>query len=655
MRLINNMRSLQKTPFALLIILGLTFFSYFNILNNQFVWDDYEFIVQWETPRNFSNFPEFLKGVTPPGHEGVYRPVRTMLYSVAMNFFGTQNPFPYHLQGLLIHLLVTSVIFFIVKKLTDNSLLSFITALLFGLHPIHIENVSFATANFDLFGLLFMFGAYLLYLVSERGKKKLLLIISLFFAFLALFTYELSLPLIILIIMADFFFHEKHKNIKYSLPLYGLFLIPTALYFFIRFVVVHVPTRSGFMLDNFYLTMLTMAKVFLRYIQLLIFPLDLNVIPTIAPGITALRAESAAAANQSIFEIQTILAVCIIIGIIASIILLYKRHKIASFALVWILITMLPFANVIPVGILFSERYLYAVSFGLCLFIAYWVVFIFELKNIASLAKKATIGVLIVLLGFYFVRTVTRNNDWQNSVALWEQTISRSPENPDMYNNAGIAYSQAGDNKGAIQKFQEAIKLNNKDARYYANMALSMWNSGQFYNAMEAWEQAHTLDLDNEVYTINLARAYLAFKQEKTAITLLSTAQFEGYEYQAQYMLGEAYFKIGAYDLAESNFAESIKIKPDYAEAYGGLASVYMVKKDYKKAQQLLTTSIRLNSHFAPSYHNLALIYVTRQEYNQALAMVNQALNLQPNFPEAQQLKESITRFLKARENRTTK
>lgn len=643
------MKLLQKTPFALLIILGLTFFAYFNILNNQFVWDDYEFIIQWETPRNFSNFPEFLKGVTPPGHEGVYRPIRAMLYSVAMNFFGTQNPFPYHLQGLLIHLLVTSVVFFIVKKLTDNSLLSFITALLFGLHPIHIENVSFATANFDLFGLLFMFGAYLLYLVSERGKSKLLLILSLFFAFLALFTYELSLPLIILIIMADFFFHKKHKNTKHSLPLYGLFLIPTALYFFIRFVVVHVPGRSGFMLDSFYLTMLTMAKVFLRYIQLLIFPLDLNVIPTIAPGITALRAKSAAAENQSIFEIQTILAVFILIGIIVSIILLYKRHKIASFALVWILVTMLPFSNIVPVGILFSERYLYAVSFGLCLFISYWIVFIFEHKNIASLAKKATIGMLLILLGFYFVRTVTRNNDWQNSITLWEQTISRSPENPDMYNNAGIAYSQAGDNNGAIQKFQEAIKLNNKDARYYANMALNLWNSGRFYEAMSAWEEAHRLDPKKEVYSINLGKGYLSLKKESAAIKILTETKFKEYDYQVYSMLGEAYFKIGRFDLAESNFAESIKIKPDFAEAYSGLASVYMVKKDYKKAQQLLTTSIRLNSHFAPSYHNLALIYVTRQEYNQALAMVNQALNLQPNFPEAQQLKESITRFLKAR------
>lgn len=641
---------LRKTPFALLIILGLTFFTYTNILNNQFVWDDFEFIVQWETPRDLTNISEFLKSATPPGHEGVYRPIRTLLYGIAMNAFGNENPFLYHLQGIVIHLSITTLCFFIVKKVTDNVLMAFLTALLFGLHPIHVENVSFATANFDLYGVLSMFASYLLYLHSERGKKKVQITLSLIFAFIALFTYELTLPLIVLILMADVFF-VSGKDFKQTIPIYGLFIIPTALYFFIRFVVIQVPTRSGFLLDSFYLTMLTMTKVFLRYVQLLLFPLDLNVIPTIAPGITALKAEPDAAATQGLVEIQTILAVLIIGGILTALFYLYKRHKIASFALAWILVTMVPFSNVIPVGILFSERYLYIVSFGMCLFIAYWTVFLLEHRKIPNIAKKATVASLVILLGFYFTRTITRNNDWQSSIQLWEHTISRSPDNADMYNNAGIAYSQAGDNEGAIEKFKEAIEINPEDARYHANMALNLWNTGKFYDATSSWKQAHLLDPKNEVYAVNAGKAYLSLKQEKEAIRILSSTQFDAYTTQAQGILGEAYFKIGRFDLAEKSFKKSIEVDPNYAEGYSGLASIFMVKKDYKTAQQLLIKSIRLNPKVAPAYHNLALVHITQQKIDQAYAMVNQALALQPDFPEAQQLKESIERFLKARQS----
>jgi len=644
---------LLKTHYALLILLSLTFLAYAAILNNQFVWDDFEFIVQWETPRNLQNFPEFLKGVTPPGHEGVYRPIRTILYSIAIHIFGIENPFPYHLQGLLLHLGITTVIYFIVKKLSNNPLLSLLTAIIFGLHPIHTENIAFATANFDLYGILFMFASYLLYLYSERGKKRIQLVCALVFAFLAIFTNELTLPLIVFIFITDFLLTSK-STVKKTLPIYGLFLLPTILYFFIRFILVDIPTRTGFLVDSFFFTMLTMTKVFLRYIILLILPLDLNVIPTIAPGITSLEAEESAVFSQSVFEAQSIITILIIVGLIASIVFLYKSHKIASFALLWIVVAMLPFSNIIPVGILFSERYLYIASFGVCLFAAYWFVYVVEHKNIPTVIKNVTLGLLIILLSFYFIRTVLRNNDWQNSVVLWEQTISQSPNNADMYNNAGIAYSQAGENERAIEKFRKAIEIHPNDARYHANMALSLWNSGQFYEALSAWEEANRIDPNNETYANNLAKGYLALEQEEAAIKTLTSTEFNEYAYQAYTMLGEAYFKVGAYDKSEESFRKSIKLNSTYAEAYGGLASIYMVKKDTEVAKDLLIKTIRLNPEFAPAYHNLALIYLSRQEIEQAHAMVNQALSLQPHFPEAQQLKENIERFLETRENRAT-
>lgn len=638
---------IKKPWFQLLIVILLTFAAYINILNNGFVWDDYEFIVQWELPRSFSNLPEFLKGATPPGHEGVYRPVRNILYAFSFYLFEAQNPLFYHLQGIVLHSLITLLVFFVTKRLTKNHMLSILTALIFGIHPIHTESVSFATVNFDLYGIGFMFISYFLYLKSKKGKNKKFLIFSLIFATLSLFSYELSLPLLLLIISTDFLlFQHNLRPLKKNL-VYLLYLIPTAFYFFVRFIILEIPTRTGFLVDSFYYTMLTMTKVFLRYATLLLLPLDLNVIPTISPGITALKADYSAVKSQELINLYSITASILVLIIVFLIFFLRKRHKIASFSLAWMILAFLPFSNIIPAGILFSERYLYVVSFGMSLFIAYWFVYLFESENISSLGKKIVLILLITLLTFYFLRTVTRNNDWENSISLWQNTISRSPDNADMYNNLGIAYSQNEEFNKAIDSFKKAIKLNPYDARYFGNAALNYNNIKQSFNATYYWEKAYSLDPQNEVYAINLAKAYYDNKKDIQALKILMNTRFNKLIYEAHFLTGDIYFNNKNIDKAEEEFKKSIIQKKDYYVAYNGLGSVYLVKKDLPRAESNFKRAISINPNFPPSYNNLALLYVAKGEYELALKTVKQALLLQPDFAEAKRLNDDLENLIK--------
>src|SRR3989344_1936153 len=195
---------LQSTKFQLGIIILLTILAYSNIFQNNFMFDDKFFVIDWKINKNFNNIKElFLYDSVMPGVVG-YRPVRGIFYILGYAIYG-ENPLGWHINSIIIHILCTVLVYFITKELIQNakfkvqnfnsklksnkkiinhySLFSipFITALLFGLHPIHTEAITFITASMDSIGFLFLLLSFYLY---QKGGKKLYLL-SLICTFIA--------------------------------------------------------------------------------------------------------------------------------------------------------------------------------------------------------------------------------------------------------------------------------------------------------------------------------------------------------------------------------------------------------------------------------------------------------------------------------------
>jgi protein O-mannosyl-transferase len=194
------------------ILLFLTVLVYLNIFENEFTWDDKSFIVEWQEIKSFENFGKFLQGIVPVGHSGVYRPVRTIFYAISYGIWGL-NPFGYHLQSLLIHLSATILIFYISCHIVKNNKIAFLASLIFGVHPIHTESITVMTSSFDTLGIVFFLASFYTYILYEDNKN--ILIISLFFAALAFFTYELTLTLPLLFILYDFCIRKNLKKKPY--------------------------------------------------------------------------------------------------------------------------------------------------------------------------------------------------------------------------------------------------------------------------------------------------------------------------------------------------------------------------------------------------------------------------------------------------------
>ena len=211
--------------------------------------------------------------------------------------------------------------------------LPFLTALLFGLHPVHTETITYMASAMDAIGIVFFLGAFYLYLQNKIFPS---VIISL----LAFFTTEIALTLPILIIFYDWVVGKLSKN---RAIIYSWFGAMAAFYVVVRFAVLNITTRGPYLADSFYLTMLTMTKVLLQYIWVLIWPVNLTSNHIISPGIEAFvyrNYQTATIVAQSIFDLDILLSIAVIIFLIFIVFISRKKYPIISFSLGWFFISL---------------------------------------------------------------------------------------------------------------------------------------------------------------------------------------------------------------------------------------------------------------------------------------------------------------------------
>lgn len=133
----------------LLLALALTAFAFVPNLHDPFLSDDYILAgrATLDPQRITHNF-------VAPGGDGAFRPLGYIWYGLIHSFAGA-HPFPWHACMLAVHLANCALLFAVVRALWGNALVSFTSALLFGLHGSRPEVVAWASDNFDLLACAF--------------------------------------------------------------------------------------------------------------------------------------------------------------------------------------------------------------------------------------------------------------------------------------------------------------------------------------------------------------------------------------------------------------------------------------------------------------------------------------------------------------------
>jgi hypothetical protein len=154
----------QNKLFQVILIVFLCLLIYVPSLKNGFIWDDDDYVFKNPWIKN----PEGLKVIWFTHETPQYYPLVFTTFWLEYKLWGL-NPVGYHTVNLILHILNALLVFWLALKIYPR--LAFIAALLFAIHPIQVETVSWITERKNLLSLFFVLGAMLAYLRFDHTRK----------------------------------------------------------------------------------------------------------------------------------------------------------------------------------------------------------------------------------------------------------------------------------------------------------------------------------------------------------------------------------------------------------------------------------------------------------------------------------------------------
>jgi len=452
----------------------LTVLSYLPVLQAEFTnWDDDIYIIDNQLIHTIS-FDQVIKWFSTP-FLGLYQPLVLMSLAIDYSVDGL-NSFVFHLTNLILHLMNTFLVFLFVRKLTANSSTALLTMFLFGLHPVHVESVAWVTERKDVLFSFFYLLSLVLYTHYQKNKSTKLLIftfIAFLFSLLSKAT-AVSLPLILLLI--DYYSKRRLPNRRLIWEKIPFFILGFAF----GLITLYLHSDYGSLVNSsglsFPARLMLASKGLMYHVSKIIWPVSLSTLNPTPSSFTV------GVITECIFYIFVFMAIGFFIY--------KKKNKEIIFGTVFFLFTIGIFLIPPGVPVIASERYAYIPSIGLLLSGSHFIVRFMEnrIKN-----KSITLIFIVMILGFYGIRTFQQAQIWQSSVVLWNHVIKARGESYHARLNLGNAFRLAKDYDAALMNFNQSIQLNPKHYRAYDNRGHLYLLTGQDEKAIEDFK--HSADL----------------------------------------------------------------------------------------------------------------------------------------------------------------
>lgn len=466
----------------LVLLLGLISFAlYINSLNGDFLIDDYQGILNNPQVHDIKLF--FSK-------HSVLTPARGLLWELShaliWHFWGA-NPFYYHLFNVFTNTACVILVFLLCNILFGNLVLSFFTGLIFALHPIHTEAVSWISGGAYVLASLFSLAAFIFYVKSNKSIYRLVLAVAFFT--LAISSGSAALSLAGMFIVYDLFFREEEtKNLRRIrwLVLFSILLVVGL------FLALFLVNRPGFGRTIFYFQgpryLIVIAKALIYYLRILYLPLERGLYHPFAYNTLDTNKLSPAFFFSLIF-------------ILISIVAFFRCRKSAkpvAFGIAWFFVTYLPYSNLVPVCNIISERYMYLPSLGFSIVVAYLILKAWELINknnrYKTMLRYIAIIAITFYLGSYAALTLKHNYEYRNLLTYWQTNIRNFPDGYMAYNNLAGTYYAMGDRQQAIAYCWVNLLINSEQPHVWCNLGKVYREIGDYEMAKHCYEQALGVD-----------------------------------------------------------------------------------------------------------------------------------------------------------------
>ncbi len=617
---------IRRRLIAFLAFIALIFAVYGQVLHFDFVnIDDSVYVL-----KNTNVLDGFslggIKWAFTSTDAGFWHPMTWISLMLDAQFYGSWAG-GYHLTNLLLHAASSLLLFIVFYKMTGAYWKSLLVAVLFAIHPLHVEPVSWISARKDVlsaFWGMFAIYAYVFYVQSQEMKRYVFVLV---FFLLGLMSKPMLVTLPFVLLLLDYwplrrmhFGGEAGPNgasqtkkmiaakpagiqhlILEKIPLLLLVIPISMITYFAEHQFSALPSMQSFPLDS---RVYNAIVSYVWYLEKTVLPLNLSVYYP-HPGM------------WPVWRVFFSGSVIVLISILA--IRKFDRVPYLAVGWLWYLVMLVPVIGFIQVGShAAADRYSYLPLTGLFVALAWGV----PALMIDSRHKKKILGVGSVLLVVLFsFLSWQRCQLWGDNFALWNDFLAQynilSPDNikknyqvPFAYNFRGSVYAGRGNYHKAIEDYHAALILKKNYAEALNNRAISYAATGQNEMAFQDYGQAMELKPD-------YADAY--------------------------YNRGLLYNRTGRFDLAVLDFTSAVKFNPSMADAFTSRGIAFGAQKQYERAVSDFNRALTIDHRHFQAYFNRGIVHNIRRQYNLAMADFSEALRIKPDNVEAHKYIKALT------------
>jgi Tfp pilus assembly protein PilF len=558
------------------------FLIYGYSLRNGFVrWDDGSLITENSAIRQIN--AASLKAIVTNYDPELYIPLTFFSYQLDYRVGGT-DPFVYHLQNLVWHVLnalLVSWLFFLLTR--GRKGVALLAGLLFLAHPLHTEAVAWAAARKDVLSTFFFLASLIAYLFyRESGNRRTYWTgIVLFLLGLLAKVMVITLPLILFLVD----FRESRRwswaMVREKVPHLVLSLL---------FGIIALFGKQQLLgMTPWTVKVLLALKSAVFSIGLFFWPVHLSVLYPFTGAVTF----------ASPAFLVPIFLLLLLLGVTAW---TTRWTRDIAFGVLFFLLTIAPTFTNLTKGELYlgSDRYVYIPSIGL-LWLSLLIASVFwdaAAAGKTAAVRRAMMVVPAALLLFLGAGAFAQSLVWKDTAALFRNVLAFYPQSFIAHNNLGSALRRDGKIDEAVAEYRMALQ---------EHPAPKTWsNLGSIYR-----EQGKTADA-------------IAAYREGIKSGSGSAEPYLG--------LGLLYAKEGDAAKALDAYGKAIALDPHYAEAYTDRGSLFLDRGDVEKATPDLLRAVALDPLLVEARYNLALAYLKSGKKDEATRQLRLVVSLRPDF-----------------------
>ena len=588
--LFEHIKTYKKYYFPIIAII-LTLIVYTTAFDNDFInWDDDRYVTlnqnldfTWDNVKTYFTDYYFV----------MYIPLTMVSYMIDYSIVGIDSPQFYHAHNILLHLINTLLVYFfillLIKKIDNKKawFYALISAILFGIHPLHVESVTWIAERKDVLFAMYFLASLISYLFYTKKNNLIFYFLALFLFGLSLLSKSQAVVLPVVLILIDYFtnkisltkeniikfFKEKRFFKERVINDKILFFVIAALFGVLAIVASgtnepfaenisteKISTQETYSIAE---TIVYMNYGLIEYCNKLIVPYNLCAIHTYPQD---------DAGNIPWYLYLYPIGVLLLIG--GVIYAFIKKKKYFVFSILFFIVNIFLVLHI--KNFIISEHYSYIPSISLNILLVFIYFKILQKNNkLKPLLNFVLIAYIIFLGSFTFIR----NDVFQNSETFWTDVIKKEPSVIVSTYNRGNYYQELGD---------EAIKDGNMD------------------EAMEYYQKA-IADYD-------------------------STVSKHKYNVGAFANRGVTNAKIGKTEEAIMDFNEVIKIDSTYGNVYSNRGNAFAILQKWEKSIKDYNLSIKLNPNFSDAYYNRGVAKKTIGRFESAIEDFNKVIELGDNY-----------------------